>query len=46
MVAEVPVYLSNGQRDHRQKPPQRKIDEFWRKFTTEAPGKGELNSTI
>jgi hypothetical protein len=22
-------------------PPQRKVDEFWRNFTTKAPGKGK-----
>ncbi|KAK4452386.1 calcium-dependent cysteine-type endopeptidase [Podospora aff. communis PSN243] len=38
LVAEMPVYLSQAHRD-RQKAPQKKIDEFWKKFTTKAPGK-------
>jgi hypothetical protein len=38
-VAEMPVYLSQANRD-LQKAPQKKIDEFWKKFTTKAPGKG------
>ncbi|KAK0614211.1 hypothetical protein B0T14DRAFT_570167 [Immersiella caudata] len=38
LVAEMPVYLSQANRD-RQKAPQKKIDEFWKKFTTKAPGK-------
>ncbi|KAK0638782.1 hypothetical protein B0T16DRAFT_431877 [Cercophora newfieldiana] len=38
LVAEMPVFLSQAHRD-RQKAPQKKIDEFWKKFTTKAPGK-------
>jgi len=38
LVAEMPVFLSQAIRD-KQKAPQRKIDEFWKKFTTQAPGK-------
>lgn len=34
----MPVFLSQAIRD-KQKAPQRKIDEFWKKFTTKAPGK-------
>lgn len=29
-----------------QKPPQKKIDEFWKRFTTTAPGKGMCVSTL
>jgi len=44
LVAEMPVFLSQANRD-RQKAPQKKIDEFWKKFTTKAPGKGKLHQT-
>src|SRR4051812_39961350 len=43
LVAEMPVFLSQAIRD-KQKAPQRKIDEFWKKFTTQAPGKGKWPS--
>ncbi|KAK0720544.1 hypothetical protein B0H67DRAFT_552699 [Lasiosphaeris hirsuta] len=40
LVGEIPLYLQPGQHGHHHlKAPQRKIDEFWRKFTTKAPGK-------
>jgi len=42
VVAEMPVYLPPGSNRDRHKPPQKRIDEFWKKFTTKAPGKGKL----
>jgi hypothetical protein len=42
VIAEVPVVLQPHQnRNGKQKSPQQKLDEFWKRFTTEAPGKGE-----
>lgn len=40
VMAEMPVILPPG--DHRGRPrqPQKKVDDFWRKFTTKTPGKG------
>jgi len=38
----MPVYLPPGSNRDRHKPPQKRIDEFWKKFTTKAPGKGKL----
>lgn len=43
VMAEMPVYLPPGaSRVDKQKAPQKKIDEFWKKFTTKDPGKGRL----
>jgi hypothetical protein len=39
MVAEMPVILQSGP-EQPQLPPQRKVDEFWRKFSTKTPSKG------
>lgn len=39
VMAEVPH--SRVKKD-KPKNPQQKIDEFWGKYTTKAPGKGEL----
>ena len=41
MVAEVPLPMAPRKKT-KQKNPQEKLDEFWNKFTTKAPGKGEL----
>lgn len=44
VMAEMPVYLPPGaSRADRQKAPQKKIDEFWKKFTTKDPGKGKTS---
>jgi hypothetical protein len=42
VMAEMPVVLqsSTSHRPGKQKSPQEKLDRFWKKFTTEAPGKG------
>ena len=40
MVAEVPLTMAPRKKT-KQKNPQEKLDEFWNKFTTKAPGKGE-----
>lgn len=39
-VLELPVTLS-AQKTGKQRSPQENIDEFWSKFTTKAPGRGE-----
>ncbi len=51
MVGEIPVYIppenqrtSRGR--HNQKTPQKKIDDFWKKFTTKAPGKGKCLENV
>lgn len=44
VMAEMAVVLSSSsspQKDKRKIPPQKRVDEFWQKFTTKAPGKGE-----
>jgi hypothetical protein len=41
VMAELPVTLPSRGRKRAQKPPQQKLDEFWRKFVTRAPGKGK-----
>ncbi len=43
MVTEMPIMIqaAAAQAYHLQSP-QRKVDEFWRKFTTKAPGKGKF----
>jgi hypothetical protein len=42
VFAEMPVYVPpQGRRKTKQKSPQQQIDDFWGKFTTKAPGKGE-----
>lgn len=47
VMAEMPVVLqSSSSRLVKQKSPQQKLDNFWRKFTTEAPGKGMLFPTF
>jgi hypothetical protein len=43
VMAELPVTLPSRGRKHEQKPPQQKLDEFWRKFVTKAPGKGKTS---
>lgn len=45
VMAEMPVILPPG--DHRGRPrqPQKKVDDFWRKFTTKTPGKGSPSSS-
>jgi hypothetical protein len=40
VMAEMPVVLQPPARPGKQKSPQEKLDRFWKKFTTEAPGKG------
>ena len=41
VMAEMPVVLQPPNRGPgKQKSPQDKLDRFWKKFTTEAPGKG------
>jgi hypothetical protein len=40
MEAGVPMLMQGNLRLTAQ-PPQRKVDEFWKKFTTRAPGKGK-----
>lgn len=40
VMAEMPVVLHPPGRSGKQKSPQEKLDRFWKKFTTEAPGKG------
>ena len=39
VMAEVPVTLPQPKKT-KQQTPQEAIDEFWKKFTTKAPGKG------
>jgi hypothetical protein len=43
VMAEMPVILPHGT-DHRGRPrqPQKKVDDFWKKFTTKTPGKGNI----
>ena len=43
VMAEVPVTLMPGASGvkEKQKAPQKRVDDFWRKFTTKAPGKGK-----
>lgn len=40
VMAEMPVVLQTPRDRAKQKSPQQRLDEFWRRFTTEAPGKG------
>jgi hypothetical protein len=40
MEAGVPMLMQGSLRLTGQ-PPQKKVDEFWKKFTTKAPGKGK-----
>jgi hypothetical protein len=42
VMAEMPVVLQTSNRGDRAKlkSPQQKVDEFWRRFSTEVPGKG------
>jgi hypothetical protein len=40
MMAEMPVVVQPPIRPGKQKSPQERLDRFWKKFTTEAPGKG------
>jgi hypothetical protein len=40
VMAEVPVVLQPSNRLGKQTTPQERLDRFWKKFTTETPGKG------
>ncbi len=42
-VLELPVTVT-AQKKGKQRSPQENIDEFWRKFTTRTPGRGERTS--
>ncbi len=42
-VLELPVTVT-AQKRGKQRSPQENIDEFWKKFTTRAPGRGETAS--
>lgn len=43
VMAEMPVVLQPPNRSGKQKSPQERLDRFWKKFTTDAPGKGLLS---
>lgn len=40
MRTAMPVFIRRDS-EPAQLPPQRKVDEFWSKFTTKTPGKGK-----
>lgn len=45
MMAELPVVLQSGPGQPRLAP-QKKVDEFWRKFSTKTPSKGNLKDPL
>ena len=46
VMAEMPVTLAPGVSGvkEKQKAPQKRVDEFWKKFTTKARGKGKYDA--
>ncbi|KAK4129881.1 cysteine proteinase [Trichocladium antarcticum] len=38
-MAEIPIVIPRSLRRQAQRPPQKELDEFWERFTTNAPGK-------
>lgn len=46
VVADMSVVIPASLMEKVQRPPQKKIDEFWKTFTTKAPGKGKVQPSF